>query len=58
MNQGHEATRTAQAMINLALMTGNIGRLGPVPIPLLANATLWAQGSSRIRQIYWLVMTF
>src|SRR4029077_17100447 len=25
-NQGHEATRTAQAIIKLALMTGNIGR--------------------------------
>ena len=28
VNQGHESTRTAQAVINLALMTGNIGRLG------------------------------
>jgi anaerobic selenocysteine-containing dehydrogenase len=28
VNQGHEATRTAQAIINLALMTGNIGRPG------------------------------
>ena len=28
INQGHEAVRTAQAIINLALMTGNIGRLG------------------------------
>ncbi len=28
VNQSHEATRTAQAMINLALMTGNIGRPG------------------------------
>ena len=28
VNQGHEATRTAQAIINLALMTGNIGRTG------------------------------
>src|SRR5258705_5636965 len=28
VNQGHEATRTAQAVINLALMTGNIGRPG------------------------------
>src|SRR6185369_9731424 len=25
VNQGHEATRTAQAIINLALMTGNMG---------------------------------
>lgn len=28
VNQGHEATRTAQAIINIALMTGNIGRPG------------------------------
>ena len=28
VNQGHEATRTAQAIINLTLMTGNIGRPG------------------------------
>jgi assimilatory nitrate reductase catalytic subunit len=28
VNQGHEATRTAQAVIDLALMTGNIGRPG------------------------------
>src|ERR1700730_11986955 len=28
VNQGHEATRTAQAIINLAIMTGNIGRPG------------------------------
>ena len=28
VNQGHEATRTAQAIINLALMTGNMGRSG------------------------------
>jgi assimilatory nitrate reductase catalytic subunit len=28
VNQGHEATRTAQAVINLALMTGNVGRPG------------------------------
>jgi anaerobic selenocysteine-containing dehydrogenase len=28
VNQGHEATRAAQAIINLALMTGNIGRPG------------------------------
>jgi assimilatory nitrate reductase catalytic subunit len=31
VNQGHEATRTAQAIINLALMTGNIGRPGTGP---------------------------
>lgn len=28
VNQGHEATRTAQAIINIALITGNIGRPG------------------------------
>src|SRR5436189_4262369 len=28
VNQIHEGTRTAQAIINLALMTGNIGRPG------------------------------
>ncbi|MBI4309122.1 MAG: molybdopterin-dependent oxidoreductase [Candidatus Omnitrophica bacterium] len=28
VNQGHEAVRTAQAIVNLALMTGNIGRPG------------------------------
>jgi anaerobic selenocysteine-containing dehydrogenase len=28
VNQSHEATRTAQAIINLALMTGNVGRPG------------------------------
>jgi anaerobic selenocysteine-containing dehydrogenase len=28
VNQGHQATRTAQAIINLALMTGSIGRPG------------------------------
>ncbi len=28
VNQSHEGTRTAQAIINLALMTGNIGRSG------------------------------
>lgn len=28
VNQSHQSTRTAQALINLALMTGNIGRPG------------------------------
>ncbi len=28
VNQSHEATRTAQAIINIALMTGNMGRPG------------------------------
>ena len=31
VNQSHEATRTAQALINLALMTGHIGRPGTGP---------------------------
>jgi assimilatory nitrate reductase catalytic subunit len=31
VNQGHQATRTAQAIINLALMTGNIGKPGTGP---------------------------
>ena len=31
VNQGHESTRTAQAIMNLALMTGNIGRPGTGP---------------------------
>lgn len=31
VNQGHEAVRTAQAVINLALITGNIGRPGTGP---------------------------
>jgi assimilatory nitrate reductase catalytic subunit len=31
VNQSHEGTRTAQAIINLALMTGNIGRPGTGP---------------------------
>ena len=31
VNQGHESTRTAQAIINLSLLTGNIGRPGTGP---------------------------
>ncbi len=31
VNQSHESTRTAQAIINLALMTGNVGRPGTGP---------------------------
>ncbi len=31
VNQAHQATRTAQALINLALMTGNIGKPGTGP---------------------------
>jgi anaerobic selenocysteine-containing dehydrogenase len=58
VNQAHEATRTAQAIINLALMTGNIGR--PVPVQTLspANATRWVPASFQIRQTCWAVMIF
>lgn len=31
VNQGYQAVRTAQAIINICLMTGNIGRLGTGP---------------------------
>lgn len=31
VNQGHESTRTAQAIINLTLLTGNVGRPGTGP---------------------------
>src|ERR1041384_711828 len=31
VNQSHQGVRTAQAMINLCLMTGNIGRPGTGP---------------------------
>ena len=39
VNQGHEATRTAQAIINLALMTGNIGRPGTGAATILKVAS-------------------
>ena len=31
VNQGYQAVRTAQAIINIAIMTGNIGRVGTGP---------------------------
>ena len=31
INQGYQAVRTAQAIINIAIMTGNIGRVGTGP---------------------------
>lgn len=43
VNQSHEGTRTAQAMINLALMTGNIGRPGTGPNSITGQAN--AMGS-------------
>jgi anaerobic selenocysteine-containing dehydrogenase len=58
VNQGHEATRTAQAIINLALMTGNIGRLGTGPNSITGQCNAMGSRLFGIRQIYWLVMTF
>lgn len=43
VNQGHQATRTAQAIINLALTTGHIGRPGTGPNSLTGQAN--AMGS-------------
>ena len=36
VNQGYQAVRTAQAIINLAVMTGNIGRPGTAVVQLNA----------------------
>jgi assimilatory nitrate reductase catalytic subunit len=47
VNQSHEGTRTAQAIINLALMTGNIGRPGSIPT---ANSWAYDQIIDGIRQ--------
>ncbi len=49
VNQSHEGVRTAQAIINLALMTGNIGRPGTGPTRSPASATRWARGCSATR---------
>ncbi len=43
VNQSHQGTRTAQAIINICLMTGNIGRLGAGPASLTGQAN--AMGS-------------
>jgi len=43
VNQGHQAVRTAQAIINLCLMTGNIGRPGTGPNSITGQAN--AMGS-------------
>lgn len=43
VNQGYEAVRTAQAIINIALMTGNIGRPGTGPNSLTGQCN--AMGS-------------
>jgi len=45
VNQGHEATRTAQAIINLALMTGNIGRPGTGANSITGQCKRWARVS-------------
>jgi len=44
VNQGHESTRTAQAIINLALMTGNIGRPGTGANSITGQCTRWVRG--------------
>jgi len=41
VNQSHEGTRTAQALIALALMTANIGGRAPAPTRSPASATRW-----------------
>lgn len=43
VNQGHQAVRTAQAIINLCLITGNIGRPGTGPNSITGQAN--AMGS-------------
>lgn len=43
VNQGHQAVRTAQAIINLCLVTGNIGRPGTGPNSITGQAN--AMGS-------------
>lgn len=43
VNQGHQAVRTAQAIINICLLTGNIGRPGTGPNSITGQAN--AMGS-------------
>lgn len=50
VNQGHEATRAAQAIINVALMTGNIGRVGTGANSITGQYNRWVQDFFRIRQ--------
>ncbi|MDB6139563.1 MAG: narB2 [Verrucomicrobiaceae bacterium] len=63
VNQGHESTRTAQGVINLALMTGNIGRPGTgansitgqcnaMGSRLFANATSLLGGHDPTNQVH------
>ena len=42
VNQGYEAVRTAQAIINIAVMTGNIGREGTGPNSITGQ--MWCYG--------------
>lgn len=57
VNQSHEGVRTAQAIINLALLTGNIGRPGPGRTQSPGSATRWAHGSSPTPPIFSAAMT-
>ena len=43
VNHSTKGTETVNAINNLALVTGNIGRSGASPFPLLGNATPWAR---------------
>ena len=51
INQSHEGVRAAQAIINIALMTGNIGAPVPAPTPSPVNVTPWARGCFRTPRI-------
>jgi assimilatory nitrate reductase catalytic subunit len=53
VNQSYEGVRTAQAIINLALMTGNIGKPGTGPTPSPARSTPWARASSATPPPWW-----
>ena len=53
VNQGHEATRTAQAIINLALMTGNIGRPGTGANSITGQCNAMGLGYFPTRRICW-----
>lgn len=53
VNQGYEAVRTAQAIINIALMTGNIGREGTGANSITGQCN--AMGSRAVIQQFFLV---
>ncbi len=46
VNQSHEGVRTAQAIINLALMTGNMGRPGTGANSITGSAMRWVRDST------------